>query len=169
MACIKNFNFSSNVNTNFTGSDVKTWLLGSQEFWQVDKLINSQFNIQGYKNINIHGLKVVGTIQTLTGSALGGVTVEDWGVSVIIDGQLPLISGVIQTPNDWSIQIGGNSEKTFELGKYNSCVKFESPFESVTNVRITNIKANGYGGQTTGNVNLLWRLNFIFDYSFEGE
>jgi len=170
MDCLKSFSIATSGNTNFTGGNVKTWTLGLQEFWEVDDNLTSYFVIQGFKNINIFGVDVIGGITTLTGAPLGGCVVEDWRVTVDIDGQIPLIGGVIDAiPDNWSIQTTSNFARRFPLGRYSNSVRFSSPYESVSRVGLINIAANGSGGQTVGNVNLRWDLNFIFHYKFEGE
>jgi len=170
MECINSFSFNTDGNSNFSGGQVKTWTAGAQEFWTVDASQSSFFDISGFKNINIHGVDVIGGITTLTGAALGGCVVEDWRISVIIDGQIPLVSGTIRTsPNQWAIDNSSSFAKIFELGRYSNSFRFSSPFQSVKNVGLLGIKANGSGGQTAGNVNLYWNLNFIFHYTYEGE
>jgi len=170
MDCLKSFSFVSNGNSNYTGGDVKTWTLGVQEYWAVDDNQTSHFDIKGFKNINIHGIDLIGGMTTLVGAPSGGVVIEDWRIGIRINGQIPLISGEVRTsPNDWSIDATSNSVQIFELGKFCNSVKFSSPFQSVKNIDVITIKANGYGGQTIGNINLYWNLNFVFYYSYEGE
>lgn len=170
MECLNSFSFSTSGNSNYTGGNVKTWLLGAQEFWAVDASQSSYFDITGFKNINIHGVDVIGGITTLTAAPAGGCVVEDWRVQVIIDGQIPLVSGQIRTaPNQWAIDNSSAFAKIFELGKFSNSLKFSSPFQSVKNVGLLAIKANGSGGQTAGNINLYWNLNFVFHYTYEGE
>jgi hypothetical protein len=41
--------------------------------------------------------------------------------------------------------------------------------QSVTSISLEDTYASGYGGQTAGNINLYWNLNFIVYYKFEGE
>lgn len=170
MDCLNSFSFSTSGNSNYSGGQVKTWFVGAQEFWAVDASQSSYFDIAGFKNINIHGVDVIGGITTLTSAPTGGVVVDDWRVQVIIDGQIPLVSGSIRTaPNQWAIDNSSSFAKIFEVGKYSNSFKFSSPFQSVKNVGLLAIKANGSGGQTAGNVNLYWNLNFVFHYSYEGE
>jgi hypothetical protein len=170
MDCLQSFSFSTSGNSNYTGGNVKTWLLGAQEYWAVDAAQSSYFDITGFKNINIHGVDVIGGITTLTSAPAGGCVVEDWRVQVIIDGQIPLVSGQIRTaPNQWAIDNSSAFAKIFELGKFSNSLKFSTPFQSVKNVGLLAIKANGSGGQTAGNINLYWNLNFVFHYTYEGE
>jgi len=170
MDCLKSFTIATSGNSNFTGTDVKTWTLGLQEFWEVDRNLTSYFVIQGFKNINIFGVDVIGSVSTLKQSSNGGVIVEDWRVRVDIDGQIPLIGGVVDlVPDNWSIQTTSNFVKEFSLGRYSNSVRFSSPYESVRRVGLIGLNSSGYGGQTIGNVSLRWDLNFVFHYKFEGE
>ena len=170
MDCLNSFSFATIGQSNYSGSSVKTWTAGAQEYWALDVSQSSYFDISGFKNINIHGVDVVGTVQTLPQATNGGVVLEDWGVQVFLDGQIPLVSGDIRTtPNQWSITNAGAFAKIFEVGRYSNSFKFSSPFQSVKSVSLLNLRANGYGGQTVNNVNIYWNLNFIFHYSYEGE
>lgn len=170
MDCLQSFSFSSQANSNFTGGQVKTWLAGAQEFWAVDASLSSTFNVAGFKNINIHGVDVIGTFSTLNAAALGGCVIEDWGIQILLNGQIPLVSGnIVTSPNQWAISNSGAFAKIFEVSKFNSSFKLSSPFQSVQTIQLLNLRANGYGGQTTGNINLYWNLNFVFHYSYEGE
>jgi len=170
MECLKSFSVVTSGNSNFTGTGVKTWTLGAQEFWQVNQSLTSYFVIQGFKNINIFGVDVIGSVYTLTTAPNGGCVVSDWSVRVDLDGQIPLIGGVIDTvPDNWSIDTTSSFVRQFPLGRFSNSVKFSSPFESVRRVGLLGLNANGTGGQTVGNINLAWHLNFVFHYKFEGE
>jgi hypothetical protein len=171
MDCLRSFSVVTSGNANFAPPAVKTWTLGAQEFWQVNESLTSYFVIQGFKNINIFGVDVIGSVYTLTSAPLiGGCVVSDWSVRVDIDGQIPLIGGVIDTvPDDWSIDTSSSFVRQFPLGRFTNSVKFSSPFESVRRVGLLGLNANGTGGQTINNVNLAWHFNFVFHYKFEGE
>lgn len=169
MDCLKSFSFSSQANNNYTGGEVKTWTTGAQEYWAVDSTFSSTFNIQGFKNINVYGVDVIGTFSTLNGATLGGCVIEDWGIQILLNGQIPLVSGqIVNSPNQWSISNSGAFSKVFEVSKFNSGFRLSSPFESVKSVQLINLRANGFGGQTSGNINLYWNLNFVFHYQYEG-
>lgn len=169
MNCSNSFSFSTNGQGNFLPPDVKTWLSGTEQFWVFDKVLTSTFEITGFKNINIHGGKVVGIVTSLNSAALGGAIVEDWGVSIKLNGQIPLVSARSTGVNDWSITTDGPNSNIFEVSKFNTCFEFSSPFQSVRNIQLTNFRASGNGGQTVNNVNIYWNFNFIFYYSYEGE
>jgi len=171
MSCLKSFNFNANANSNFTGAQVKTWsTVGGPQYWVINTGLLSTFNIQGFKNVNIHKFEVIGNVQTLVGAPNGGVIVEDWDWIIFLNGQQPLISGnITASPNQFNIGLGPVIGNTYEIGKYSPCVTLSSPIESVKSIQIQSLKAQGYGGETAGNVNVSWDVQFIFHYTYEGE
>ena len=76
MECLRSFIVSIDQAGTFSGADVKTWLLGGQEYWALEKYGFSSFEIQGYKNINIYGVDVIGQVQTQKAAALGGCVIQ---------------------------------------------------------------------------------------------
>ena len=169
MECLRSFSFQAGGQSNFTGPDVKTWLLGVQEYWTFQRAQLSTFIPEGFKNIDVYGVKVLGGVTTLKTAPVGGAITEDWFVEIELNGQLPLLGGRLGIIDDWNIQTNGPLSKNFELSKFNSSFMFESPIKSVQTIGLTNFKAIGYGGQTANNVNLAYNFNFIVYYKFEGE
>jgi hypothetical protein len=171
MDCLRSFNFDVNTNTNLTGGNVKTWATGSgNHFWSASAGTASTYNIEGYKNINVYGIDVIGSIQTLTTAGTGGVVVNDWSIDVLIGGQQPLIgANVTASPNYYSINATTPANRIFPIGKTSNSIKFGDPYESVKFIQLGSTYASGWGWETTGNVNLFWNLNFIVYYKFEGE
>jgi hypothetical protein len=171
MDCLRSFNFKVDINSNLTGGFIKQWIVGvNQHFWTVTSNQQSTYNIQGFKNINVFGIDVVGQIGTLTTSGLGGVIVNDWSIDVLINGQQPLIgSNITVSPNDYSLNNTTASNRIFPLGKYSNSLKLADPIESVQSISLQQTYANGTGYETLGTINLFWKLNFIVYYKFEGE
>jgi hypothetical protein len=171
MDCLRSFNFSARINTNLSGTDVKTWITGGQHAWAIEApTFSSVYNIQGFKNINVFGIKAIGTIGTLEGSATGGVIVNDWTIDVTLNGQRPIIGGNITvTPNSYGLDLNSNNNRIFPISKYSNSVEFGDPYQSVTSIELGGTTATGMGWQTLSNVNLLWLLNFVVYYKFEGE
>ena len=169
MDCLRSFNFFASGQSNFVAPDVKTWFVGAQEYWAFQRNGSSTFKIQGFKNINIYGVEIIGNIGPQVPIALGGCIPTDWGVDISINGKIPLIGAVIQPLNDFNITDNVFIANNFLLGRFNPNVNFESPIESATSISITSIRANGSGGQTAGNLNLQYTFNFIVYYKFEGE
>lgn len=169
MDCLRSFVVSIDGVASFTGTDVKTWTLGLQEFWAVEKIALSTFETQGFKNIDVYGISMNGIVQTERAAVTGGCVVQDWGFEMGIQGQLPLASGIIvAAPNYWNIQTT-QAITTFALSKNSNYVKFADPIKSVKNFRFENLKVQGIGGQTVGTIALDWDLNFTIYYKYEGE
>lgn len=170
MDCLRSFIVSIDQVTTFSGTDVKTWFVGAQEFWVVEKAGVSTFVPEGFKNIDIYGVDVIGNVSTQKAAATGGVVVQDWGFEILIEGQLPLVSGTVTTsPNYWNIQTTTTGTRTFALSKNTNSLKFADPIGSVKNINFEVLRAQGVGGQTAGVVSLDWDLSFIFFYKYEGE
>jgi hypothetical protein len=170
MDCLRSFIVSIDQVTTFSGTDVKTWFVGAQEFWVVEKAGVSTFVPEGFKNIDIYGVDVIGNVSTQKAAATGGCVVQDWGFELLIEGQLPLASGTITTsPNYWNIQTTTTGTRTFALSKNTNSLKFADPIGSVKNINFEVLRAQGVGGQTAGVVSLDWDLSFVFFYKYEGE
>lgn len=170
MDCLRSFIVSIDQVTTFSGTDVKTWFVGAQEFWVVEKAGVSTFVPEGFKNIDIYGVDVIGNVSTQKAAATGGVVVQDWGFELLIEGQLPLVSGTVTTsPNYWNIQTSTVGTRTFALSKNTNSLKFADPISSVKFINFEVLRAQGVGGQTAGVVSLDWDLSFIFFYKYEGE
>lgn len=170
MECLRSFIVRIDQVATFTLTDVKTWTLGLQEFWAVDKQTVSQFNIQGFKNIDIYGVDLIGHVQTSTTSALSGCNVTSYAFEIIIDGQLPLVSGdVAAGTNFWNIQTTSTAAKQFALSNFTNSLKFADPISSAKNIQFVAFSAQGVGGQTAASINLDYDLSFVFYYKYEGE
>jgi hypothetical protein len=171
MDCLRSFNFQVNSNDTLSGGNVKTWTTGGGEhYWSANAGTASTYNISGYKNINVYGVDIIGTVQTLTGAGVGGVIVNDWIVDVLISGQPPLIGANVTTsPNYYSISNTTPFNRIFPLGKFTSSVRLGDPYESVQFIQLGQTYAQGVGYQTSGTVNLYFRYNVIVYYKFEGE
>jgi len=169
MECMKSFFFRIDVNGNFT-SVLKQWTNGTQNFWVINAGAASDYNIQGFKKINVFGIDLLGNVSSLQGAANGGVIVNDWTIDVLISGQAPLVGGnVSPSPNFYSIDPVSPFNREFSLGKYSNSLKLSDPIQSVDFIRIGTTYANGIGYQTLNDINLVWNLNFVVHYKFEGE
>jgi hypothetical protein len=169
MDCLRSFNFIAAGQSNWVAPDVKTWFVGAQEFWSFERNGSSTFTPQGFKNIDIYGISLIGNIGTLVAAPLGGAIPTDWSARISINGQLPQIGGVIDVTNDFNIDNSSPNANLFELGRFTSNVQFADPIKSVTSIVLNQVKSNGTGGQSSGNVNLLYFFNFVVYYKFEGE
>jgi hypothetical protein len=172
MDCLKSFSFKIENGSNFTGTTVKQWTVGAvNNYWAVRGGGTSQLNFEGFKNINIFGIDVVGGINTQQTAATGGVIVNDWQIHLQIEGTLPLINSfVTPSPNFFGLlPISNNTNKLFTLGKYCNSLKFVEPIQSVQYIQINETNASGIGWQTAGSCELYYNFNFIVYYNYEGE
>lgn len=167
MDCLRSFTITLDQVINFTtaGTNVKTWNTGVNHQWTViDSLTDSRFNVQGFKNINIYGVKMQGYVSPLiTGTS--GAIVEDYIFQLLINGQSPVLGGSF-SPNGYSAVI---TNQAINVGKFNTEFKFVDPIISASFVEIGTFSAQGYGWQTANNISLAINCSFIVYYQFEGE
>jgi hypothetical protein len=170
MNCIQSFSFTSSANDNFVAPDLLAWTApGGMPYFQVDKNYISTFNIQGFKNVNIFGVDVIGDFQPLI-TTVNPAIVSDWQIRMRLNGQMPLISGnITAAPNGWSLTQGIPQSQIFTLSRFKTSFKLESPIQSVTSIQLDNLKINGIGPNSLLTVNVSWNLQFIVYYQYEGE
>ena len=170
MDCLRSFSFRVTTDYTFTGAEVKTWILAHGSGFIATSSSSSTYNIQGYKNINVHGIEVVGGVFPYMPLATQGGIPTDWAIDVTLNGTQPLIGGNVTTsPNFYAINPSSSSNLVFPIGKYNNVLKLDSPIESVTSIVLGASRVQGTSVQTAGTVRLLYDLNFIVYYNFEGE
>mgnify|MGYP006898274700 CR=1 FL=1 len=171
MDCLRSFTITIDQASTFSGSQVKTWTLGLQEFWSVDITGLSTFRFQGFKNIDVYGIDVIGNVNTQRAAAIGGCNVQDWSFEVLIEGQSPLVSGFVETSPTpyWNISTGNVGSRTFSLSKNTNSVKLAEPIKSAQYLNFERLNAQGDGGQTIGSISLDYKLNFVVYYKYEGE
>lgn len=167
MDCLRSFTIhaSNTVSTSLPG----IWVQNGNRYFNYEGTFTSQFSIQGYKNINIHGIEIVGNVDTQPGSSQK-CNVLDWSTSIQLQGSsIPRLGGVINPSNPWNIDNSSALARVFKLGKYTNKVNFASPFESVKSIQFLNLNASGDGCEDATSVSLLWNLQWVFYYTFEGE
>jgi len=172
MDCLRSFSFGVNQINTITGSpDLKQWATGvAQHFWQVNTGTSSTYNFQGFKNLDIYGIDVLGSIQTQANIGINGVIVNDWQIDVEIGGINPQIgASVTGVPNYYALDINLSENKIYALGKFNPSVKFSQPISGSSFIQLQKTRASGIAYETLGSVNLWTRLNFVVYYKFEGE
>lgn len=169
MECLRSFNIRINQAATFSAPDSKSWNIGSITYFSVEKVANSTFDIQGFKNIDLYQIDVTGYVQTQTGAALGNCIVNDWAFELFLDGQNPLVSGVVNpVPDFWSLDVDNNSAKSVRISKFNNSIKLTDPVKSLKKIDFARLLA--VGEACTGpNPSLEWSLNFVFYYKYEGE
>jgi hypothetical protein len=172
MDCLRSFNFSASANSNFSpANNIQGWTIGTNNYFVGSISLLSTINITGYKNINVHGIYLSGLVTTLpTAPILTKCLVEDWNISVRINGQMPIIGNQITvSPNQWNMNTSTIGIQNYRLGKYNTKVEFGDPIQSVTSIDLNSLEVSGIGNESLVNQNLTWFLNFTVYYKFEGE
>lgn len=169
MDCLRSFVIKIDQTVTFTGTDVKNYQIGSYGNWVVDKLGLSTFSFEGFKNIDVYGIDVVGYLATSTSSVTSGCIPNNWSFKIQINGQLPLPSGLVTGTNFWDLQTQGNIAKQFSLSKDTNSLKFADPINSVQNIEFIELNATGDGSQTASSISLDYDFSFIVYYRYEGE
>jgi hypothetical protein len=171
MDCLRSVIVSINQELTYSTSPfVKNWTIGTENYWVIKQTGGSTLNFEGFSNIDVYGIDVVGGIQTWAGAAVGGVLVTDWNFEFFVNGTLSLGSDYITaSPNFWAIQTQTNNTKLFALSKNTNSLKFASPILSVKSIAFECLNAQGTGQQTALTASLDIDLSFIVYYKFQGE
>jgi hypothetical protein len=102
MDCLKSFTIHSGTSINATGARI--FVQNLNNYWTLETSRLSEFTIQGFKNVNIHGMEINGYVQGFQPNATDNCIVQDWSTDVrLAGGTIPLISGEITGTNDWLI------------------------------------------------------------------
>ena len=167
MDCLNSFSVSLQLQRGYStgGTNVKTWGTAGNYNWQVLELGSStNLAIQGFKQIDVYGIEMLGTVYTDVGTNDGAI-VSDFGIELTFTGQAPLVSGISDN-NFWPLTI---NNKAFTLSKYRNQTNMESPISGCSNINFGFFNAQGTGGETLSSVTLDIRLQFNFYYKYEGE
>ena len=166
MECLKQFNFFIDAPSSFTVANgtYSPWTVGTNINFVVNSFLkNTDFKVQGFKNINLYGVKLMAGLNC---PGLGNhALLSDWNFQVAITGQNPTIGGEFIT-NTWP---ASTNITNFRLGKYNNEIMFPDPIKSTTNVGINFFQAQGNNAESALGLNLDIVLQLIFYYKFEGE
>ena len=172
MECLRNFSLTINGFNNYTAlsGDFTVW--GAPLNFSIIDTRSSIFDIQGFKNINIFGIDMVGNVSSAYGPAPRtlNANVKDFEMAVLLNGTIPLPIGIIGATNTFPIILNNSAiQQTSVLSKYKPSVKFESPIQSVQSITLQNFKVFGDHVQNAGQVNMGYFLQFVFYYEYEGE
>lgn len=168
MDCLKSFTIHSSSSSPTAPANI--WVQNLNNYWVVEQNLSSSFVIEGFKNVLIHGIEIIGNIESIPSSA-NKCLVQDWATTIQLQGgTIPQISGKITSaPNQWQLDNSSAFARLFTLGKYQSKVHFSSPFESVKTINFLLLNASGIGAQSLVDVSLKWNLQWVFYYTYEGE
>jgi hypothetical protein len=163
--------FTLNINQNFifnntlftewnTAGTVLPWTM-----FDGSATRKSDFFVQGFKNIDVYGVSMVGTVYPLLAPAQKQALVEDWGVNVLLEGTVPLVNGFFGT-NTFSATQGA---RNVFLSKYQNEFKLIDPIQSVQKISIGALTASGIQNESGLSVDLTFEIALIIYYKLEGE
>jgi hypothetical protein len=163
--CLKQFQFGIiNQRTYSTASNTFVgWTTGTSNNWMVASGDSTDFTIQGFKNINLYGIKMQSYVQSPLGGNYG--ITEDFSWTLKLTGEKPSISGVFGT-NSYNASL---YPIDLRLSKYENTIMFAEPIKSLSKIEIFNFVAQGYGNNSLLNIKLDLEATFYFLYKFEGE
>jgi hypothetical protein len=169
MDCLRSFTLNINQNFVFSNTVYTEWnTTGAILPWTMfDGSIsrNSVFNVQGFKNIDVYGITLVGNVYPLLAPANRQRLVEDWGVELNLNGNPPLIGGTFGN-NSFALTL---AQPNVFLTKYQNEYKLASPIKSVKDITVAALSASGIQVESGVSVDLTFDIALIVYYKFEGE
>jgi len=174
MDCLRSFTLNLNQNFSFTNPQYLAWNTsgtGTNLPWTVESglsnspPVSSNFNIQGFKNVDLYGITLIGNCYPTNATASKQGLVNDWGINLNLTGNPPLIGGTIGT-NDFGFYQGGTD---ISLTKYQNVYSLSDPVKSVTQIQISFLRASGFQFEDSTAIDLTYDLSLIVYYKFEGE
>jgi hypothetical protein len=172
MDCLRNFSLTIDAFNNYTAASGDFTVWGAPLNFSIVDTRSSIFDIQGFKNINIFGVDMIGNISSAYGPSPRtlNANVKDFEINVLLNGDIPLPIGLIGATNTFPIILNNTAvQQSSLLSKYKPFVKFESPVQSVKSITLQNLKIFGDHVQNAGQVNMGYTLQFVFYYQYEGE
>ena len=165
MDCLRSFSLTVSAFNNYTALSGALTVWGAPLNFSVYDTRTSLFDIQGFKNINIYGVDMVGNVSSTYGPSPRtlNANVKDFEVNLVLIGDIPIPIGVIGASNDWPIVLNSTYiQQQNVLTKYKPNIKFASPIQSVKQIQLVDFKAFGDHVQNAGQINLGYFLEFIF-------
>jgi hypothetical protein len=174
--CLKSFQIRIERNSftavdGATGTSVRTWGTPGQYFFSAvfKPGSDSQFNITGFKNINIHGITATGFVRGASNSTKCAV-VQDWNFLLVINGTPSLISGFVRTsPNGFNLVTEPPGVLIYNISKHTPTIILSDPIASVKSIDFDSIYAQGIGAEFLNEIAFNYNFNFTFYYKYEGE
>ena len=173
MDCLRSFSLTIIDQNTYTAasSALTVWSHGQNHSYAIYSADSSTFLIQGFKNINVFKVDMIGNVSSAYGNAprVDNANANDFEIGVQLVGQLPQPIGVIGSPNDLPIITNTFIEQIYTLSKYKTSVEFSTPIQSVKSISFYDFKAFGNNLENLSQVKMGYQLQFIFYYQFEGE
>jgi hypothetical protein len=174
MECLRSFvlDFKAiGLLSGFPGGAYRFWAVGLNYYCNaaidVDLAPNPAiFRPQGFKNIDVYGIKLAGNFTSDPNSATSNAVITNWGARISTVGTYSQISGVF--PNTLNLPVS-ESPVTIGLNNQNPEVEYPSPIKSVTNIIIDTIFFSAEHCQSLTDIALLSDVQLIVYYKFEGE
>jgi hypothetical protein len=169
--CLRSFALTILDQNTYTAASGAMAVWGANNNFHIYSTDSSAFIIQGFKNINIFGVDMIGNVSTAYGAfpRIDNANADDFEIGVQLVGQLPQPIGVIGAPNDLPIIQNTFIEQIYTLSKFKTFVEFATPIQSVKNINFYDFKAFGTGAQNILQIRMGYQLTFVFYYQFEGE
>jgi hypothetical protein len=167
MECYNRFQFyiSQTKTYDTAGGSLGAWNTLNGSGWVInDATQRTDFLIQGFKNINLYGIKLIGTAYTPVATAAHAI-LEDYSLNFSLTAQTPSISGVY-TINDYNAVSYTNEVR---LSRFQNEIMFLDPIRSLTNISFNIFSAQGYSPQLLTDVRLSLNFTIYFFYKYEGE
>jgi len=172
MDCLRSFTLNLNQNFSFVNPQYLAWNTsgtGTNLPWTVESGVSSSiftvFNIEGFKNIDLYGISLVGNCYPTNATASRQGIVNDWGLNLFLTGNPTIIGGNFGVNNFGFNQDGNN----IALTKYQNIYKLANPVKSVTRIQIDFLRASGIQFESSTGIDLTFDLSLIVYYKYEGE
>jgi len=166
MNCLNQFSFWAANSVSFTtaANTFSPYTVGTNNSWIVTSgLKSSIFQVEGFKNINLYGMKIISSVQSPLAGNKG--IVDNYDFQILINGTEPQLGGTFSI-NDWGIT---QDTTLLTLGKYANEVNFTEPIQSVKSIRVRDFSAQGYNNQSLVQLDLDIIFQIYIYYKFEGE
>lgn len=171
MDCLKSFVIRSTANEDVSsGTELDLWGVSPRISWAYLKEGTSTFNVQGFKNINIHAIEAVGDFGNNRNLNTGfGSVVSDWSFRFSLTGTVSQVSGNVTPSGNTFLFTLPIANPLVDLSKFQPKITFADPIQSVRTISLTGVRAYGTSAESLTTINIGWLMNFVFYYSYEGE
>jgi hypothetical protein len=171
MDCLRSFNFSLFGQANMVPANgFKTWVLGAQHYWLLQyNPLDSTYNIQGFKNINIYKIEVSGDINSDLLPVGFSCLVQNWNFEFQVIGQNSTsVGNITVSPNGFSM-VDMPLNPLFNLSKFQRSIEFSSPIQSAKNIVVNALYADGIANESLLGAQIEFQLAVTVHYKYEGE
>ena len=178
MDCLRttNLTFAGTIaNTSaIVGSNVSFWLDYSAKltgFIAQLPLVNCSFDPQGFKNIDLYGLEVIGFVSN-NNSAGGNFICTDYSLLTKISGQFPILGGTFGVGVPFQMVQGQGASNGFSFTKTHSKIVFNTPIKSVSQIFCSDLTIEGTAPTLLGitqEISFDYTFDIFVHYKFEGE